>query len=70
MVSPSIFNASEDNIQLNGKADDYLLVPFSQANQTGTAIYRKAAQNELISILQGGTNLSLSGNYFKFVGAG
>ncbi|MDF0552331.1 hypothetical protein [Kamptonema sp. UHCC 0994] len=65
------FNASEDSIQLNGKADDYLLVPFSQANQTGTAIYRKAsAQNELISILQGGSNLSLSGNYFSFVGAG
>ncbi len=64
------FNASEDSIQLHGKADDYLLVPFSQANQTGTAIYRKAAQNELISILQGGSNLSLSGNYFKFVGAG
>ncbi|MEG3931156.1 VWD domain-containing protein [Microcoleus sp. T3_B1] len=64
------FNASEDSIQLQGKADDYLLVPFSQANQTGTAIYRKAAQNELISILQGGANLSLSGNYFKFVGAG
>ncbi|MCC3498852.1 MAG: FG-GAP repeat protein [Microcoleus sp. PH2017_15_JOR_U_A] len=65
------FNASEDSIQLQGKADDYLLVPFSQANQTGTAIYRKdSAQNELISILQGGANLSLTGNYFKFVGAG
>ncbi|XZO02096.1 MAG: hypothetical protein ACM65L_27190 [Microcoleus sp.] len=60
------FNASEDSIQLQGKADDYLLVPFSQANQTGTAIYRKAAQNELISILQGGANLSLSGSYFRF----
>ncbi|MEG4344248.1 RHS repeat-associated core domain-containing protein [Microcoleus sp. A003_D6] len=64
------FNAGEDSIQLHGKADDYLLVPFSQANQTGTAIYRKAAQNELISILEGGANLSLSGNYFNFVGAG
>jgi len=64
------FNASEDSIQLHGKADDYLLVPFSQANQTGTAIYHKAAQNELISILQGGANLSLSGSYFNFVGAG
>jgi hypothetical protein len=60
------FNASEDSIQLQGKADDYLLVPFSQANQTGTAIYRKAAQNELISILQGGSNLSLTGSYFRF----
>ena len=61
------FNASEDSIQLQGKADDYLLVPFSQANQTGTAIYRKnATQNELISILQGGANLSLSGSYFRF----
>ncbi|MBE9187540.1 FG-GAP repeat protein [Microcoleus sp. LEGE 07076] len=61
------FNASEDSIQLQGKADDYLLVPFSQANQTGTAIYRKAsAQNELIGILQGGSNLSLSGSYFRF----
>jgi von Willebrand factor type D domain/Bacterial Ig domain/FG-GAP repeat/Calx-beta domain/RTX calcium-binding nonapeptide repeat (4 copies) len=60
------FNASEDSIQLHGKADDYLLVPFSQANQTGTAIYRKAAQNELISIVQAGSNLSLSGSYFRF----
>ncbi len=60
------FNASEDSIQLHGKGDDYLLVPFSQANQTGTAIYRKAAQNELIGILQGGANLSLSGGYFRF----
>lgn len=60
------FNATEDSIQLQGKADDYLLVPFSQANQTGTAIYRKAAQNELIGILQGGSNLSLSGTYFRF----
>ncbi|MEG4012330.1 MULTISPECIES: VWD domain-containing protein [unclassified Microcoleus] len=64
------FNASEDSIQLQGKADDYVLVPFSQANQTGTAIYRKGAQNELIGILQGGSNLSLSGSYFRFVGAG
>lgn len=61
------FNASEDSIQLHGKGDDYLLVPFSQANQTGTAIYRKdSAQNELIGILQGGSNLSLSGSYFRF----
>lgn len=61
------FNASEDSIQLHGKADDYLLVPFSQVNQNGTAIYRKTStQNELISILQGGANLSLSGGYFRF----
>jgi Ca2+-binding RTX toxin-like protein len=59
------FNGSEDSIKLHGKADDYLLVPFSQANQTGTAIYRKAAQNELISILPGGSNLSLTGSYFR-----
>ncbi|MEG4497847.1 VWD domain-containing protein [Microcoleus sp. F10-C6] len=64
------FNASEDSIQLQGTADDYLLVPFSQVNQTDTAIYRKAAQNELIGILQGGSNLSLSSNYFNFLGAG
>ncbi len=61
------FNASEDSIQLQGKAADYVLVPFSQANQVATAIYRKAAQNELIGILQGGANLSLSGGYFRFI---
>ena len=61
------FNASEDSIQLQGKADDYVLVPFSQANQTGTAIYRQnSVQNELIGILQGGSNLSLTGSYFRF----
>ncbi|MGL5064360.1 MAG: VWD domain-containing protein, partial [Microcoleus sp.] len=62
------FNASEDSIQLQGKAADYAIVPFSQGNQSATAIYRKnPAQNELIGIIQGGANLSLSGSYFRFI---
>ena len=64
------FNASEDIIQLHGNVSDYLLVSLSQSNLPSTAIFRKTAgQNELIGILQGGSNLSLqaSSNYFKFV---
>lgn len=61
------FNASEDSIQLHGKAADYVLVLFSQSNQVATAIYRKAsAQNELIGILQASSNLRLTGSYFRF----
>jgi hypothetical protein len=64
----SDFNSAEDEIQLHGKASDYLLTPFTQGNLGSTAIFVKnSGQNELMGIVQGATNLSLDGKSFKFV---
>ncbi|MFB2967955.1 tyrosinase family protein [Aerosakkonema sp. BLCC-F183] len=61
------FNSSQDRIELRGSAGGYVLGSSPSGLPTGTAIYQKTlGQNELIAIVQGSNNLSLSGGYFTF----
>ncbi len=62
------FNSSEDVIQLEGSAADYLLSASGAGLPTGTAIFRNTAgTDELVAIVQGTDNLSLAVGYFNFV---
>ena len=60
------FDKSEDLIQLGGSIDDYRLGSSPSNLPTGTAIYR---EEELVAIVQGSSDLSLSDNYFQFTTA-
>ena len=63
------FNKSVDVIQLNGNKNDYVLGSSPNGNPTGTAVYLDkptGEADELIGIVQGSTNLSLDGDYFRF----
>jgi Ca2+-binding RTX toxin-like protein len=67
-----IFNLIEDVIQLNGSREDYVLAASPMGLPSGTAIYRNKPNDEpdeLIGIVQGSTNLSLEGDYFRFTEA-
>jgi hypothetical protein len=62
----------EDVIQLNGTREDYVLAASPTGLPSGTAIYRDkptGKPDELIGIVQGSTNLSLNGDYFRFTEA-
>lgn len=64
------FNTSEDVIQLQGVAADYLLTSSPNGLPGGTAISLNKPSgelDELIGIVQGNVGLSLSGGYFDFV---
>jgi Ca2+-binding RTX toxin-like protein len=69
------FNSNEgDRIQLHGSSTDYRLDVSPTDLPTGIAIYKLAppstgttVEDELISVVQSNTNLSLDANYFSFV---
>ncbi|PSB25296.1 hypothetical protein [Chlorogloea sp. CCALA 695] len=67
------FNTSQDIIELKGTAADYTL-GFSPSNSlAGTALFlnQPACEvDELIAIVQGDADLSLSANYFTFASFG
>lgn len=68
----SDFNSSQDQIQLLGKASEYLLQPTNSSLPAGTGIYVKKSgsePNELIAILQEVTpfSLNLTASYFNYV---
>jgi Ca2+-binding RTX toxin-like protein len=56
------FDSSQDVIQLGGSKNDYRLGSSLSGLPTGTAIY---LQDELIAIVQGSSDLSLSASYFQ-----
>lgn len=61
------FNTTEDEIQLEGSADQYRLGASPIAGAGGTAIYLDGMTDELIGVVQGVTNLNLTANYFAYV---
>ncbi|MCL1471458.1 CHRD domain-containing protein [Argonema antarcticum A004/B2] len=61
------FKAGEDVIQLRGSANNYVLAISKGSLPTGTAIFQVSAQNELVGIVQGVTDLSLGSSSFTFV---
>jgi Ca2+-binding RTX toxin-like protein len=56
------FDNTQDEIKLGGSIDDYRLGSSPKDLPEGTALYQ---ENELIAIIQGSTDLSLSGDYFN-----
>jgi Ca2+-binding RTX toxin-like protein len=56
------FDTSQDIILLGGSKDNYRLGAPPSGLPTGTALY---LGNELIAILQGSSDLTLSGSYFQ-----
>ncbi|WP_413200005.1 hypothetical protein [Nostoc piscinale] len=61
------FNALEDIIQLSGSKSSYSLGSVPTGLPTGTALFLNENSLELVAIIQGSTNLSLSANYFVTV---
>ncbi|MBD2344144.1 hypothetical protein [Anabaena subtropica] len=61
------FNAVEDTIQLAGSTFNYSLGAVPNGFVTGTALFLNEITSELIAIIQGSNNLSLSANYFVSV---
>jgi serralysin len=56
------FDNTQDEINLGGSIDDYRLGSSPSDLPEGTAIYQ---ENELIAIIQGSSDLSLSSDYFS-----
>jgi serralysin len=56
------FDQTQDEIKLGGSIDDYSLGSSPTDLPEGTAMYQ---ENELIAIIQGISDLSLSGDYFS-----
>lgn len=56
------FDNTQDEIKLGGSIDDYRLGSSPSDLPEGTAVYQ---ENELIAIIQGSSDLSLSGDYFN-----
>jgi serralysin len=56
------FENTQDEIKLGGSIDDYRLGSSPRDLPEGTAIYQ---ENELVAIIQGSSDLSLSGDYFN-----
>jgi Ca2+-binding RTX toxin-like protein len=56
------FDNTQDEIKLGGSIDDYRLSSSPSDLPDGTAIYQ---ENELIAIIQGSSDLNLSGDYFS-----
>ncbi|HAX77653.1 MAG TPA: hypothetical protein DCY88_17915 [Cyanobacteria bacterium UBA11372] len=62
------FNSKQDFIVLSGSASGYRLVTSPKGLPSGTAIYQRTAiEDELIAIVQGTTDLSLSSSYFNYI---
>jgi Ca2+-binding RTX toxin-like protein len=61
------FNALEDTIQLSGAKSRYSLGASPTGLAAGAAIFLNESRLELIAIVQGSTNISLSANYFVSV---
>ncbi|MBH8553733.1 hypothetical protein I8751_15415 [Nostocaceae cyanobacterium CENA357] len=61
------FNILEDTIQLFGFKSSYSLGTAPTGLATGTALFLNESTSELIAIIQGSINLSLSANYFVTV---
>ncbi len=61
------FNTLEDTIQLFGFKSSYSLGTAPTGFATGTALFLNESTSELIAIIQGSINLSLSANYFVTV---
>ncbi|MDZ8106198.1 MAG: hypothetical protein RM338_11325 [Nostoc sp. DedQUE12a] len=61
------FNPLEDTIQLSGSKSSYSLGAVPTGLATGTALFLNENSPELIAIIQGSTNLSLSASYFLTV---
>jgi serralysin len=57
------FDNTQDEIKLGGSIDDYHLGSSPSNLPEGTAIYQ---EDELIAIIQGSSDLSLSDDYFNF----
>jgi Ca2+-binding RTX toxin-like protein len=58
------FNALEDTIQLSGSKSSYSLGAVPTGLASGTALFLNESSSELIAIIQGSSNLSLSASYF------
>lgn len=56
------FDKTQDEIKLGGSIDDYRLGSSPSDLPEGTALYQ---ENELIAIIQGSSDLSLSADYFN-----
>jgi Ca2+-binding RTX toxin-like protein len=68
------FNPTEDIIALTSSANSYVLGASPIANVSGTAIYLNTdgaagvgTTDELLTVLQGASNLSLTASYFTYV---
>ncbi|MBW4684077.1 MAG: hypothetical protein KME40_03050 [Komarekiella atlantica HA4396-MV6] len=61
------FNILEDTLQLFGSNSSYSLGAVPTGLATGTALFLNETSLELIAIIQGSTNLSLSASYFVTV---
>jgi len=61
------FNVLEDTIQLFGSRSSYSLGAVPNGLSTGTGLFFNESSPELIAIVQGSTNLSLSASYFVTV---
>lgn len=61
------FNILEDTIQLFGARSRYSLGSVPTGLPTGTALFLNENSLELVAIIQGSTNLSLSASYFVTV---
>lgn len=63
------FSKKDNSIQLNGKADNYLLdEAYLLGGSAGTSIFRKDTVNELIGFVEGVKGLTLNSNDFSFTG--
>lgn len=56
------FDKTQDEIKLGGSIDDYRLGSSPTDLPAGTALYQ---EDELIAIIQGSSDLNLSGDYFN-----
>ncbi|MBD2536865.1 hypothetical protein H6G97_49635 [Nostoc flagelliforme FACHB-838] len=61
------FNATEDTLQLSGSNSSYSLGAVPTGLATGTALFLNETSPELIAIIQGFSNLTLSASYFLTV---
>ena len=61
------FNATEDTLQLSGSNSSYSLGAAPTGLATGTALFLNETSPELIAIIQGSSDLTLSASYFLTV---
>ncbi|MBW4427776.1 MAG: hypothetical protein KME50_25880 [Nostoc desertorum CM1-VF14] len=61
------FNATEDTLQLSGSNSSYSLGAAPTGLATGTALFLNETSPELVAIIQGSSNLTLSASYFLTV---
>ncbi|MEH2353103.1 hypothetical protein [Nostoc sp.] len=61
------FNATDDTLQLSGSNSSYSLGAAPNGLATGTALFLNETSPELVAIIQGSSNLTLSASYFLTV---